>query len=82
MIKRRFNSELMKAFTSSNKFAVVKNSIRFFDYWFVDVRDFLFFLPGFLANNPKMNLVEVSFESLGMAIFNGDLTKDVYFGYY
>ena len=46
------------------------------------MRDFLFFLPGFLANNPKMNLMEMSFDSLGMAVFNGELTKDVYFGYY
>ena len=46
------------------------------------MRDFLFFLPGFLEKNPKMNLSELSFESLGMAVFNGELTQSVFYGYY
>ena len=82
VIKHRFNTDLMKAFTSSTKFGIIKNDIRFFDYWFVDLRDFLFFLPGFLANNPKMNLVDFTFDPLGTAIFSGSLTKDLGYGYY
>lgn len=64
------NTDLMTIFSSSIKFAVVANSIKFFDYWFIDLRDFSFFIPGYIENNPKMNLKEISFDPLGTATFN------------
>ena len=82
VIKRRFNSDLMTSFSTSVKFAVISNHIKFFDYWFIDLRDFSFFIPGYIENNPKMNLREVSFDPLGQSIFNKNLIKNIAYGYY
>ena len=73
VIKRRFNTDLMTTFSTSTKFSIINNPIRFFDYWFVDLRDFMFFMPGYLDNNPNMNLRTISFDPLGSAFFNSEL---------
>lgn len=75
MIKRRLNTDLQTIFSTSVKFGVVENYIKFFDYWFVDLRDFAFFIPGYIENSPNMNIKEISFDALGQATFNSELNK-------
>ena len=47
-MKRRFTTDLMKDFTQSMKYSVIENFVRFFDFWFVDLRDFTFFIQGYI----------------------------------
>jgi len=44
VIKRRFTTDLLKFSTRSMKFSVKENFVRFFNSWFVDLRDFTFFI--------------------------------------
>ena len=63
--------------------AVVNNSVRFFDYWFVDLRDFTFFFgPSFFDTNPKMNIKTISLNQLGTAFFSEKYIKSKWYGYY
>ena len=82
VIKRRFNSDLNTEMSISNKFGVIKNDIRLFDDWFIDIRDFLFFMPDYLNTNPDMNIYTFSFDYLGQAIFNQELILNYFYGYY
>jgi len=38
----------LEAFSQSQKYSVVKNTVRLFDSWFVDIRDFQFFIRKYL----------------------------------
>ena len=82
VIKRRFNSDLTTDFSSAVKFAVVENFIQLFDYWFVDIRDFTFFIPGYMENAAKMNIKTISFDALGTALFSSRNIPIYLFGYY
>lgn len=44
VMKRRFTTDLMTLFTVSMKIGVRENKISLFDSWFVDLRDFAFFI--------------------------------------
>ena len=82
VIKRRFSTDLLLTSSQSSKFAVINDDIRLFDYWFVDLRDFLFFMPGYQDNNPKMNISTVSFDFLGTTFFGPKYFKSYWYGYY
>ena len=43
------------------KFSVVENFIRVFDSWFVDLRDFQFFIRKYIDNAEKTNIQQYSF---------------------
>lgn len=65
VMKRRFSTDLMLDFSQSMKFSVVENFIRLFDSWFIDIRDFTFFLKSYIDNNPKMNIKTYNYDFLG-----------------
>ena len=65
VIKRRFTTDLMSDFTQSMKFSVVENFVRFFNSWFVDLRDFTFFIQGYIDSSAKMNIRTYDFDFLG-----------------
>ena len=72
----------MTAFTQSVKFSVVNNPIRLFDFWFLDLRDFLVFMPGYESNSPNMNIRTISFEPLGTSLFGPNYILNYWYGYY
>ena len=64
------------------KFSVVENFIRLFDSWFVDIRDFAFFLSDYIENNPKMNIKTYDYEYLGSSTFSKKYQLTPIYGYY
>jgi len=57
VMKRRFTTDLMTQFTVSMKIGVRENHISLFDSWFVDLRDFAFFIKKYIDGAPKMNIL-------------------------
>ena len=82
IIKRRFTTDLMLDFSQSMKFSVIENFIRLFDSWFVDFRDFTFFLSGYIDGNPKMNLRTYDYEFLGTSNFSQKYQAESIFGFF
>lgn len=60
-MRRRFTTDLLRTQTQSMKFSVVENFIRVFDSWFVDLRDFQFFIRKYIDNAEKTNIQQYSF---------------------
>ena len=48
VMRKRFTTDLMSNFVQSMKFTIVENSLRFFDNWFIDLRDFTFFIKSYI----------------------------------
>jgi len=44
VIRKRFTTDLMTEFVQSMKYTIVESTLLFFDEWFVDLRDFTFFI--------------------------------------
>ena len=61
VMRRRFTTDLLRTQTQSMKFSVVENFIRVFDSWFVDLRDFQFFIRKYIDNAEKTNIQQYSF---------------------
>ena len=50
VIKYRFTTDLLTLSSRSMKFSIKENFIRFFNSWFVDLRDFTFFIKKYIKN--------------------------------
>ena len=50
VIKYRFTTDLLALSSRSMKFSIKENFIRFFNSWFVDLRDFTFFIKKYIKN--------------------------------
>lgn len=82
VIISRFNTDLQTVFSSSVKYGIVKNKVQFFDYQFVNLQDFLFFVPDFVKESPELNLIYLGFDSYGTGFFNKKLITNFWYGYY
>lgn len=82
VIRRRFTSDLMAAFSQSMKFTVVENAIELFDLWFVDLRDFRFFLEGYIETDVQFNLRTHDFNYIGTSFFAPKYQTNAIYGYY
>lgn len=64
-MKKRFNTDLMSDFSVSVKYSIRENSIKLFNAWVLDLRDFAFFLSNYIETAPKMNIKSYDF------VYNG-----------
>ena len=51
VMRKRFTTDLMTDFVQSMKFTIVENSYQFFNHWFIDLRDFTFFLKSYISGS-------------------------------
>ena len=82
MIVKRFTTDLMSNFVQSMKYSVGANIIKFFDLWFVDLRDFAFFLKSYISSDPKFNIRIQSFDFSGTAVFAAKYAENPIYGYF
>ena len=82
VIKRRFSTDLMISFSAATNIAIVDNDIRLFDSWFVDMRDFVFFMPGYIKDSPKMNIRTYNFDLMGTTFYGPKYITNPGYGYY
>ena len=52
------------------KIGVRENKISLFDSWFVDLRDFAFFIQKYIDSAPKMNILVYDLEFMGTSNFS------------
>ena len=81
VIKYRFTTDLLTLSSRSMKFSIKENFIRFFNSWFVDLRDFTFFIKKYIKNAEQMNLRTYSFDYLGQSQFAQKYTNNPIYGY-
>ena len=55
-MRKRFTTDLMTEFVQSMKFTIIENTIRLFDEWLLDLRDFSFFISSYINGNEKYNI--------------------------
>ena len=60
----------MTDFVQSMKFTIVENSYQFFDHWFIDLRDFTFFVKSYISGSEKHNIQVFDFDFGGTASFS------------
>lgn len=82
VIRRRFTTDLMFNFTFSMKFSIVENMTKFFDSYLLDLRDFAFFISGYLKESPKMNIETHEFDYIGTSYFAKKYQEEAIYGYF
>lgn len=82
VIRRRFTTDLMAAFSQSMKFNVVENTVALFNSWFVDLRDFRFFIKSYINNNIQYNIHTYDFTYTGTSFFAPKYSTIDIYGYF
>ena len=70
MIRKRFTTDLLTEAVLSFKYTIVENTYKFYQNVLIELRDFSWFISGYLDNSPHMNIKLFEYNFEGNAYFS------------